>query len=174
MSERVYADPNHEGNGAKYHTGKPCIETGCERPAGTWWSPHWCFEHNVERMDRISASLDDIILKRRLEQMVHDATAELRRLVAFYRDRVDCCAQIVWKPLGDLKITDRDVLLTTGSAYRVFTGRWHDERPQHHNPEYKRYAGWYDVSDHRITNDLAWYAEIPPAPREHAKVEEAR
>lgn len=50
-------DPNHEGNSAAYHTGKPCIEKGCERPAGTWWSKVWCFEHNVERMKRIDGGV---------------------------------------------------------------------------------------------------------------------
>ena len=49
-----YNDPNNPGNGSKYHTGKSCIEPGCERPAGTAWSPYWCFEHNIERIDRIS------------------------------------------------------------------------------------------------------------------------
>ena len=58
---KAYQDRDHRGNNAKYHTGKPCIEKGCDRPAGTAWSPHWCFEHNVERMDRITKSLDDIV-----------------------------------------------------------------------------------------------------------------
>lgn len=52
----AYKDPNHEGNSAKYHTGARCIE-GCGRPAGTWWSPLWCFECNVKRMNRISDAL---------------------------------------------------------------------------------------------------------------------
>lgn len=55
-----YEDPNHEGNSDKHHTGKECIEPGCSKPAGTWWSPLWCFEHNVERMNRIDRSLKDI------------------------------------------------------------------------------------------------------------------
>lgn len=29
----AYADPDHEGNSAKYHTGKTCITKGCEQPA---------------------------------------------------------------------------------------------------------------------------------------------
>jgi hypothetical protein len=33
---------------------------GCDRPAGTLWSPYWCFEHNVERIRRISRQLDEI------------------------------------------------------------------------------------------------------------------
>ncbi len=50
-------DPDHEGNSAKHHTGKNCIEKGCVRPAGTLWSPLWCFNHNVERMRRIDRAL---------------------------------------------------------------------------------------------------------------------
>ncbi len=62
MSKQLaYADPQHEGNSAKYHTGKPCIEEGCENPAGTWWSPVWCFHCNVERIDRISRQMNEIL-----------------------------------------------------------------------------------------------------------------
>jgi len=53
-----YDDPNSEGNSAKYHTGKKCIEPGCNEPAGTAWSPYWCFKHNVERIRRIDAGLE--------------------------------------------------------------------------------------------------------------------
>ncbi len=56
-------DPGNEGNSAAYHTGKPCVERGCDRPAGTAWSPQWCFECNVVRMKRISRSLAEIELK---------------------------------------------------------------------------------------------------------------
>jgi hypothetical protein len=59
----AYKDPKHPGNGKKYRTGKPCIE-GCGRPAGTWWSPHWCFECNVQRIDRITKSLEEICKKK--------------------------------------------------------------------------------------------------------------
>jgi hypothetical protein len=55
-----YNDPNDPGNSAAFHTGKICIEPGCDKPAGTAWSPYWCFEHNVKRIDRISKSLKDI------------------------------------------------------------------------------------------------------------------
>jgi hypothetical protein len=54
-----YDDPNHEGNSPKYHTGKLCIE-GCGRPAGTAWSPYWCFECNVARIRRINGQLEQI------------------------------------------------------------------------------------------------------------------
>ena len=56
-----YNDLNHEGNSKKYHTGKLCIEKGCNEPAGTAWSSHWCVKHNIERIDRISNFFDDAI-----------------------------------------------------------------------------------------------------------------
>jgi len=58
MSEiDAYEDPGHEGNSEKYHTGKECCETGCARPAGTAWSPYWCFECNIQRINRITRTL---------------------------------------------------------------------------------------------------------------------
>lgn len=56
-----YRDPHDVGNSPAYHTGKPCIEPGCGRPAGTAWSPLRCFEHNVERIDRINHQLNQIV-----------------------------------------------------------------------------------------------------------------
>ncbi len=56
-----FEDPNHIGNSPAYHTGKPCIEPGCERPAGTAWSEHWCFECNVERIRRIDKALNELV-----------------------------------------------------------------------------------------------------------------
>ena len=50
-----YNDRNDPGNGAKYRTGKKCIEEGCDNPAGTAWSPYWCVECNIKRIDRIDA-----------------------------------------------------------------------------------------------------------------------
>ena len=56
-----YSDRNDPGNSPKYHTGKPCIVRGCDRPAGTAWGPYWCFEHNVERIDRVSGQLRALV-----------------------------------------------------------------------------------------------------------------
>jgi len=53
-----HADPADPLNAASYHTGKPCIEKGCDLPAGTHWSPLWCQPHNSERMDRITRNLE--------------------------------------------------------------------------------------------------------------------
>lgn len=74
----AYKDPNHEGNSQKYHTGKTCVTKGCGQPAGTFWSPAWCFEHNADRMDRIGASLTDIALRAELLAMVQKETESLR------------------------------------------------------------------------------------------------
>jgi hypothetical protein len=61
----AFEDPNHEGNSPKYHTGKPCMTQGCDKPAGTWWSPYWCFEHNVERIKRIDTQFAEILKSRK-------------------------------------------------------------------------------------------------------------
>jgi len=65
-----YEDPKHKGNSAEYHTGELCVEPDCEQPAGTAWSPLWCFVHNAQRIKRISRQLDEFIenRKRSLEQ----------------------------------------------------------------------------------------------------------
>lgn len=41
--------------------GRSCDVEGCPCPAGTAWSPYWCFEHNVERLDRINKALDKML-----------------------------------------------------------------------------------------------------------------
>ncbi len=56
----AFENPDHSGNSAQYHTGKPCIEKGCDKPAGTAWGKFWCFEHNVKRMSGITKSLENI------------------------------------------------------------------------------------------------------------------
>lgn len=73
-----YKDPNHEHNSAFWHTGKKCIEKGCGKPAGTWWSPVWCFEHNAERMDRITANLNDAVKAAEIHELINKETATLR------------------------------------------------------------------------------------------------
>lgn len=55
-----YHDPDSPDNAPGHRTGKPCIEEGCSRPAGTGWSPYWCVECNIKRMDRIEKSLEEI------------------------------------------------------------------------------------------------------------------
>lgn len=42
-------------------SGRACIETECGEAAGTLWGPYWCPEHDRERLDRITASLESIL-----------------------------------------------------------------------------------------------------------------
>jgi hypothetical protein len=41
-------------------SGQTCVEAGCDQPAGTRWGPYWCPDCDVERLDRIMASLEAI------------------------------------------------------------------------------------------------------------------
>lgn len=81
-------DPHHDGNSAKYHTGKPCIVKGCAEPAGTWWGPSWCMRHNHERLERISANLTDMVKRAELRAAVERETADLRRLLALAYEEI--------------------------------------------------------------------------------------
>ena len=81
MTLIAYQDPNHSGNAVSYHTGKPCIEKGCEEPAGTAWGPHWCFAHNVARLDRISANLNEFSERAKFSEMAEKAADGWRGLV---------------------------------------------------------------------------------------------
>jgi hypothetical protein len=58
-----YLDAKHPFNGPDYHTGKPCVETGCILPAGTAWSHLWCWWHNAERIERINQELSELGLR---------------------------------------------------------------------------------------------------------------
>lgn len=40
--------------------GAVCVESGCDEPAGTPWGPHWCADHDDERIHRISGQLQDL------------------------------------------------------------------------------------------------------------------
>jgi hypothetical protein len=164
MTLKAFEDANHDGNSAKYHTGKPCVEKGCKHSAGTWWSPLWCFEHNVARIRRISASLDDIVLSNRLREMVDAETTSLRKMLEFYQRQADKAALINWKPLDDLQIKDRDVLLSHGMAYVSHVGRWRDAHPQRDQPARNYHKGWWSSDGRNLGEKFEWYAEIPPAP----------
>ena len=56
-----YTDPDSDGNHPRYRTGKECVTEGCSRPAGTAWSEHFCFECNVDRMQRVDDLLDKVV-----------------------------------------------------------------------------------------------------------------
>ncbi len=60
-----YEDPTDPLNGPGYHVGRPCIEPGCDRPAGTGWSPYWCQPCNAARIKRIDANLEAIAARGR-------------------------------------------------------------------------------------------------------------
>jgi len=75
MTDFPYRDLDHPLNSSTYHTGKSCVEKGCDRPAGTHWSPFWCAEHNAERLERITATLEAEL--KRLETL-SQARTEIR------------------------------------------------------------------------------------------------
>lgn len=101
-----YENPAHEGNSPAYHTGKPCIEKGCKAKAGTWWSPLWCMEHNVARMKRITAGLEDAVQRAKVAEMIDKATENLRNWA--YQDRKVIKA-MVHAAGGTIKIQQADL-----------------------------------------------------------------
>jgi hypothetical protein len=146
---KPFEDPNHEGNSAKYRSGRSCHTKGCKEPAGTWWSPHWCFAHNVERIHRIEAGINDVLVSSKLRQMVDAETKTLRD----YCDRLiaerDAAVAIAWRRLTDVdKVHGKTVLLSVGQPYVVRLGAWFDDRTvdrgEGHARVYKYPAGWYE------------------------------
>ncbi len=49
----AWDNPASPLNGSEFFSGTACVESGCQNPAGTAWSPHWCWQHNAERMRRL-------------------------------------------------------------------------------------------------------------------------
>jgi hypothetical protein len=41
-------------------SGRVCVEPGCYEMAGTLWGPLWCPDHDRERLNRITKSLESI------------------------------------------------------------------------------------------------------------------
>ena len=60
-------DPDHSGNSPKYQTGDFCMVPDCYKMAGTWWSKHWCQQHNALRLARVSHQLEVIVHNRERE-----------------------------------------------------------------------------------------------------------
>lgn len=58
-TEHDFRNPNDSGYNPEYHTGKKCIN-GCGNPAGTLWSPYWCKDCNIERMNNIDKQFEKI------------------------------------------------------------------------------------------------------------------
>lgn len=50
-----------DGHTCQEASGRTCVESGCAEEAGTLWGPLWCPEHDAERLDRISASLEELL-----------------------------------------------------------------------------------------------------------------
>lgn len=46
-----------DGHVCQEPSGRTCIESGCDKAAGTMWGPLWCPDHDRERLDRIGAQL---------------------------------------------------------------------------------------------------------------------
>lgn len=87
---KAFEDPMNEGNGTAYHTGKSCIEEGCDRPAGTAWSPSWCFECNVIRIRRIDEQLAQIERQQKAKRIGAELPMADQRLRATGGDMKTC------------------------------------------------------------------------------------
>lgn len=61
MSERAHPECHGPaGHICQEPSGRACDERGCGSPAGTFWGPYWCPDHDAQRLDRITAQLNDI------------------------------------------------------------------------------------------------------------------
>lgn len=65
MSASHPACRSEEGHICQKPSGRLCIENGCPEPAGTFWGPYWCPRHDMERLDRITASLEGLLANER-------------------------------------------------------------------------------------------------------------
>lgn len=110
-----YENPDHNGNSPKWHTGKSCVEKGCKKPAGTWWSPAWCLDHNVERMKRVSAGLDDAVKRAEIAALIDKETASLRNW-AFEMSKTMKAMILANGGLMIIKNADKDREITSESV----------------------------------------------------------
>jgi hypothetical protein len=110
-----YEDPDHDGNSSKWHTGKQCVEKGCRKPAGTWWSPVWCFDHNVERMKRVTAAMDDAAKRAEIAALIDKETASLRNW-AFEMSRTIKAMVLASGGTLVIKNADKDRKITSESV----------------------------------------------------------
>ena len=63
-----FEDPHDPLNGVQYRTGNPCVEPGCDRPAGTAWSRYWCQPCNALRMNGINLSFARMVAEAKGKQ----------------------------------------------------------------------------------------------------------
>jgi hypothetical protein len=57
------AHPNCQGPGGhvcQVPSNRLCYEPECVEPAGTLWGPHWCPEHDQDRIERIGRQMQDL------------------------------------------------------------------------------------------------------------------
>lgn len=40
-------------------SGRVCVEPGCNLEAGTLWGPYWCPDHDRDRLNGITATLEE-------------------------------------------------------------------------------------------------------------------
>jgi hypothetical protein len=59
-ADRATGHPGYYVHICRVPSGRRCHETGCAEPAGTHWGPHWCPQHDAERINRISRQLDQV------------------------------------------------------------------------------------------------------------------
>ena len=60
VDDQDRAHPNCHGSSGhvcQKPSGVLCVEAGCDEPAGTLWTDLWCPEHDMERLDRVTAGL---------------------------------------------------------------------------------------------------------------------
>jgi hypothetical protein len=88
-----YEDPADALNGPKYHTGKTCIERGCDNPTGTHWSPFWCQPCNANRLKRIGAALEREVVYMECRHPIQQALSDWlwpEAPLETRRDEVEC------------------------------------------------------------------------------------
>lgn len=56
------AHPNcTESHVCQQPSGRTCIESGCDLPAGTLWGPLWCPDHDRERLERVTRQMESLL-----------------------------------------------------------------------------------------------------------------
>jgi hypothetical protein len=52
-----------EGHVCEEPSGRTCVETDCDQPAGTLWGPLWCPAHDEERLNRVSGGIENLLAR---------------------------------------------------------------------------------------------------------------
>lgn len=75
-------------------SGRACAEQPCDQPAGTWWGPYWCPEHDKQRLDRVTRGFASVMEG-------HRAAVEAARQAS-----IDLMAKTCGHPASDLLVVD--------------------------------------------------------------------